>query len=39
MPFVATWIDVEISILSEVNQKETNTTRYHLHVESKIWHK
>ena len=39
MPFVATWIDLEISTLSEVNQKETNTTRYHLYVESKIWQK
>ena len=37
MPFAATWMDLEISILSEVNQRETNTIWYHLYVESKIW--
>ena len=25
MPFVATWIDLQIIILSEVSQKKTNT--------------
>ena len=35
MPFAATWMDIEIVILGEVNQAKTNTTCYHLHVESK----
>ena len=39
MPFVATWIDLQIIILSEVSQKKTNTIQYHLYTESKIWHK
>ena len=39
MPFAATWMQLEIIILSEVSQKETNTIWYHLYVESKIWHK
>ena len=33
MPFAATWMDLEIVILSEVRQRKTN--RYHLYVESK----
>ena len=33
MPFAATWTDLEIVILSEVNQTKTNIC-YHLHVES-----
>ena len=39
MPFVATWIDPEASILSEVSQKKANTLWYPLHVESKKGHK
>ena len=39
MPFVATWMDLEITILSEVRKRKTNTIRYHLHMGSKIWHK
>ena len=35
MPFVATWMDLEIIILSEVRQKKTNIICYHLYVESK----
>ena len=36
----ATWMQLEIIILSEVSQTEkTNTIWYHLYVESKIWHK
>ena len=32
MPFSATWIDVEIIILSEVSQTKTNIIGYHLYV-------
>ena len=35
MPFSATWMDLEIIILSEVSQRKTNTLRYHLYVGSK----
>ena len=34
MPFVATWIDLEIIILSEGRKRKTNI--YHLDVESKM---
>ena len=34
MPFAATWMDLEIIILSEVRQRKTNII-YHLYVESK----
>ena len=33
MPFVATRMDPEITILSEVSQRKTNTIRYHVYVE------
>ena len=36
MPFAATWMDLEINILSKVSQKKTNTIGCHLYVESKI---
>ena len=39
MPFVATWIELETLILSEVRKRKTNTIRYHLYLESNIWHK
>ena len=34
MPFAATWMDLEIIILSEVSQRKINT-QYHLYEESK----
>ena len=40
MPFVATWMGLEIIILSEVSQTKTNIIWYHLYVESKKkWYK
>ena len=39
MPFAATWMDLEIIILSEVSQKEKDKYHIHLYMESKIWHK
>ena len=39
MPFEATWMDLEIIILSEVSQIKTNIIWCHLYVESKIWYK
>ena len=34
MPFVATWMGLEIIILIEVSQRKTNTASYHLYAES-----
>ena len=39
MVFVATMMDLEITILSEVNQRKTNIIWYHLYVESEKWYK
>ena len=35
MPLAATWMDLEITILSEVSQTKTNIIWYHLYVEYK----
>ena len=36
MPFAATWMDLEMIVLSKISQTEKdNTMRYHLHVETK----
>ena len=34
MPFAATWMDLEIIILSEVSQSKTSIIQYHSCVES-----
>ena len=39
MLFAATWMELETLILSEVRKRKTNTTWYHLYMESKIWNK
>ena len=39
MPFEATWMQLEIMLLSEVRKRRTNTVCYPLYMESKIWHK
>ena len=35
MSFTATWMDVEMVIISEVSQRKTNTKRCHLYIEFK----
>ena len=35
MPLAATWMQLDIIILSEVSQRKTNTIQYRLYVESK----
>ena len=39
IPFAATWLELEIIILSEVRKRKTNTIWFHLYVASKIRHK
>ena len=38
-PFVATWMDSEGIMLSEISQSKTNIVYYHLHMESKMYNK
>ena len=38
-PSAAMWPQLQVTRASEVRKKETDTVRYNLHVESKIWHK
>ena len=38
MPLAATWMHLEMIILSEIRQRRTNTV-YDFYVKSKIWHK
>ena len=35
LPTEVMWVDLENIMLSEINQTETNTIEYHLHVECK----
>ena len=35
MPFATTWMGLEIVILTEISQRNTNVMWYFLHVESK----
>ena len=35
MPFAATWIDLEIIILSEISHRQTNIIWYHLDMKSR----
>ena len=35
LPCATTWVDLEGIVLSEVNQRKTNTVCFHLYVESK----
>ena len=40
MPFAATWMNLEMIILSEISQTEKdNIISYHLYVDSKVGHK
>ena len=34
LPFAIAWMDLEITMLSEIRQRKTNTIGYHLYVES-----
>ena len=36
MPFLTTWMDLEIIVLSEISQRKTDIIPYHLYVKSKI---
>ena len=39
MPFVATWMELETLIPSQVRKRKTKTMGYHSYLESNIWHK
>ena len=39
LPFVATWMNMEGIMLSEISQRKTNTVRYHLYVKSEKYKK
>ena len=39
LPFVTTWMDLEGIVLSEINQRKTNTIWFHLYVKSKEQYK
>ena len=39
LPFAATWMDLEVIMLSEISQRKINTVWYHLYVESKKYNK
>ena len=39
LPSVATWMDLEVIMLSEMSQRKTNTLLYHLYVKSKKYNK
>ena len=41
MPFAATYMELETLILSKISQKEKDKyhIRFHLYLESNIWHK
>ena len=39
MSFAATWMDLEILILSEIRKRKTNAILYYLYVEFKTWHR
>ena len=39
MPFAATWMDLEITILSGVSQTERQISWYHIHMNLKKWYK
>ena len=39
MPFAAAWMDLEMTLPSELSQRDRNNIWYHLYVEPKVWHK